>query len=72
MSGQKRQMNIRERILVETFTDGPTVQAMIQADFAKCDIAQDIQWLVDAELLERSGPSDRPVLSRGKRLGSGH
>jgi hypothetical protein len=64
-------MNIRERILVEILANGPTEQAMIQAHFAKCDIVQDIQWLVDAELLERSGPSDRPVMSRGKRLDQG-
>jgi hypothetical protein len=69
--GQKRQMNIREHILVEILTNGPTEQAMIQAHFAKCDIVQGIQWLVDAGLLERSGPSDHSVLSRGKRLGQG-
>jgi hypothetical protein len=62
-------MNIRERILVEILTNGPTEQAMIQADFAKCDSAQDIQGLIDAGLLERCGPSDRPMLARGKRLG---
>jgi hypothetical protein len=65
-------MNFRERIVVEILTNGPTEQAMIQAHFATCDIAQDVQWLVDAGLLERSGPPDRPVLARSKRPGSGH
>lgn len=64
-------MNIRERILVEILANGPTDQATIQTQFAMCDIAEDIQWLVDAGLLERSGPPDRPVLTRGKRLGQG-
>ena len=64
-------MNIRERILVEILTNGPEEQAEVQGHFAKCDIAKHIQWLVDAGLLERGGPSDRPVLARGKRLDSG-
>jgi hypothetical protein len=64
-------MNIRERILVEILTDGPAKQAEIQTHLAKCNIAQHIQWLVDMGLLERSGPSDRSLLVRGKRLDSG-
>lgn len=56
---------------MEILTNDPAEQAMIQAHFAKCDIVQDIQFLVDAGPLERSGPSDYPMLSRGKRLGQG-
>ena len=43
----------------------------MQKRFESCDIREHVQWLVDAALLERSGPSDNPVLARGKRLGPG-
>jgi hypothetical protein len=63
--------DIRERILVEVLTNGATEQAEIQKRFESCDIREHVQWLVDAALLERSGPLDNPMLARGKRLGPG-
>lgn len=66
-----RWMDIRERILVEVLINGTIEQAAIQQQFEGCDIGEDVQWLVDAALLERSGSSDNPVLARGRRLGPG-
>jgi hypothetical protein len=70
-NGGNARMDIRERILVEVLTNGATEQADIQKQFGACDIREQVQWLVDAALLERSGSSDNPVLVRGKRLGPG-
>jgi hypothetical protein len=70
-SPASRWMDIRERILVEVLINGTMEQAAIQQQFEGCDIREDVQWLVDAALLERSGSSDNPVLARGKRLGPG-
>jgi hypothetical protein len=64
-------IDIRERILVEVLTNGAMEQAEIQKRFDGCDIEEHVQWLVGAALLERSGPSENPVLARGKRLGPG-
>jgi hypothetical protein len=62
-------MDIRERMLVEVLAKGATKPAEIQNRFGGCDIREHDRWLVDAALLERSGPSDDPVLTRGKRFG---
>ena len=70
-NGGNAWMDIRERILVEILTNGATEQAEIQNRFESCDIRGHVQWLVDADLLERSGSSENPVLARGKRLGPG-
>ncbi len=70
-NGGNAWMEIRERILVEVLTNGATEQAEMQKRFESCDIREHVQWLVDAALLERSGSSDNPVLTRGKRLGPG-
>jgi hypothetical protein len=67
-SGPAAEMEVRERILVEVMTNGATEQAEIERRLGSCDIREHIQWLVDAGLLERSGPSDNPLLTRGKRL----
>ncbi len=70
-NGGNAWMDIRERILVEILTNGATEQAEMQKRFESCDIREHVQWLVDADLLERSGSSENPVLARGKRLGPG-
>jgi hypothetical protein len=62
-------MDLRESILIEILANGAVEQADLEKRFSGLDIHEHLQWLIDAALLECSGSADKPILTRGKRLG---